>query len=240
MNVAYFDEVKYEKGRQDSFWLGGLVLPLTLVRPLESCVDEVAKDVFGTSALSKDTEFHAKEIYHGKGVFRGQPIDDRLTILRRLFDIILQEGEVKRVYVRIIPDNLVITADEPEDIAFMYFVEKIEKSFNRMGGPGMMFGDYDEPRIGKSVASLSQFKSTGTYYSRGIKIENLVDTVYFAHSHHSRMLQLADVFLYALQANRHRTQAYANTELRRHIFESGIAFGCSSKVWPNEPRWYRG
>lgn len=239
MNVLYFDEVKYEKGKQDGFWLGGIALPLAVVSEVESQVNLLSKEVFGDSRLSRTTEFHGKEIFQGKSWFKGKPFDYRLDILNKIM-LIIMRSDIQRIYVKIQPENLVYTSDDPADIAFMYFVELADKIFEKMGGPGMLFGDYDEPRVGPTVMSLDRFKEDGTYWRKGTVITNVVDTVYFAQSHHSRMLQLADVFLYCLQlASAPASVSKTRTALRTLIEQHKLRLGCRNKVWPNQPVWFR-
>ena len=44
----------------------------------------------------------------------------------------------------------------------------------------------------------SAFKVTRTNFQFGQEITRVVDTVHHTHSHHSRLLQLADIYTYAV------------------------------------------
>lgn len=46
------------------------------------------------------------------------------------------------------------------------------------------------------IAAFAQYRSRGTPWDFGIKIEGILDAVHFARSHHSRLIQLADVYLF--------------------------------------------
>lgn len=61
----------------------------------------------------------------------------------------------------------------------------------------MVFGDYEKDEIARSIVDFSQFKMQGaTEMFYGRNIDRLVDTIYYTQSHHSRLLQLADVIVY--------------------------------------------
>ena len=63
-----------------------------------------------------------------------------------------------------------------------------------------MIGDRENDKVSKKFAEiLSKYRQEGTPYAFGTSLDNLVDTVHFTDSHHSRMLQLADFYVWALQ-----------------------------------------
>ncbi len=53
--------------------------------------------------------------------------------------------------------------------------------------------------VSASTYNLSRYRENGTDCQFGHAIDRLIDTAHFTHSHHSRMLQLADVYMYAQQ-----------------------------------------
>lgn len=60
----------------------------------------------------------------------------------------------------------------------------------------MIFGDYEKDEMGRDVTDFSSFQARGVTQYRGRSLDRLIDTLYFTQSHHSRLLQLADVVLY--------------------------------------------
>lgn len=121
----------------------------------------------------------------------------------------------------------------------MYLVEQANAMFRKFGTLGMMFGDYDEPNVGSSVASLARYRQGGTEWAQRKTIDHIIDTVHFARSHHSRMVQLADVFLYCLQFAHQENSSNWRRAVNEVIVESGIRAGCRARVWPSSPVWYR-
>ena len=76
----------------------------------------------------------------------------------------------------------------------------------------------------------------GTKYAYGKSIENVIDTVHFAQSHHSRMLQLADTYMW-IQQLANRTDK--RSDLRQDLVtfaskEADILFPSTYKFWPPE------
>lgn len=238
MILFYYDEVKYHPPQQDSFWLGGIGVPSEIISEIEQQVNEVSQDAFGSSLLRKNTEFHGKEICRGNGMFKGVPEDVRLAFLERLLAIV-GRNDIFRIHVEIKPGNISHSLKPHEEIAFMYLTEQFNSLLQEQESIGMMFGDYDEPAIGTSVASLSRFRKGGTEWGRAKEIDRIVDTVHFAKSHHSRMIQLADIFLYCLQFFYGDNRAQWRNRLQNVIRESKVYVCAKSRTWPIEKVWYR-
>lgn len=238
MHLFYYDEVKYHPPAQTSYWLGGISVSSEVVAELEEEVNSISQDAFGSKILKKDTEFHGIELCRGRGNFKGVDEAQRLEYLRRLLKIVARD-DVYRVHVEIRPDNITHSTKPEDEIAFMYLVEKVNELFSEHQTIGMMFGDYDEPAIGTSVASLSQFREGGTSWQRGKQIDKVIDTVHFARSHHSRMIQLADIFMYCLQFAYQPNTAPWRARIAKVITDSGMVACAKTRTWPTQARWYR-
>ena len=130
MRLTYFDEVKYQPEKQRYYWLGGVCVTPEAVWRLESAVTALSREVFGRGTLSRDTEFHAADIFHRKRHFKGWAnVSDRIELMKRLFLIIDAESELAKIYVRIEPSKMVRT--DYEHTEFMYFVERTEMHLGR-------------------------------------------------------------------------------------------------------------
>ncbi|WP_176559373.1 DUF3800 domain-containing protein [Rubellimicrobium roseum] len=238
MFLFYYDEVKLHPPNQKSFWLGGIGVREELVLDLEEQIGVLADDVFKSRKLERGTEFHGKEIFFGKGAFKGRKFEDRLLILERLLGICAAPGLV-RFFIRINPENYVVR-QETESVAFMMLVEQIDEFLKKQGSLGMIFGDFDDPAIGPSVAALSAYRKDGTQWRNGRKIGNIIDTVHFAKSHHSRLIQLADVFLYAKQFYSYYDENTWRQRFNEVIAASGVLKCTFAKNWPSSKSWQRG
>lgn len=72
MHVFYFDEVKFHPPTQNSFWLGGVCVPATLVPEIENEVNLISEKVFGSRVLSRETELHGQEIVVVVGISKAK------------------------------------------------------------------------------------------------------------------------------------------------------------------------
>ena len=214
MHLIYYDEVKYESGRQPAHWFGGVAIHTDDIGGVEAAVNELSREVFGTSLLTPNTEFHAKDIFHGKKNFKGADFDKRLEILEKLVEITASDC-VHSIYSRVEPEKVrfISKTSEVEELTFMYFIEKVDEFLRSRQSYGMLIGDFDEPNIGPSVANLSKFRQDGTKFTHGREITQLLDTVHFAKSHHSRLIQIADVDLYCRQFIRQKNTTHSRRAL---------------------------
>jgi len=198
MHLIYFDEVKSRPYRQKYYWLGALVVPHFIVQDLESDVNNISKEFFGSSLLSKDTEFHGTEIICGKNHF--EQFDDkiRIDIYKRLLKIIDTTNKLLKIFVKIDSEEYYSNALKINEMAFMFLAERANQLMSEIKSIGLLIGDYDHAVIDSSIQQLSQYKSDGTLFQNH-EITNLIDTVHYTKSHHSRLIQLADIYVQAKQ-----------------------------------------
>lgn len=228
--LIYFDEVKHDPPVQEAQLFGGIAVKDIDAQDIEDKMNDLADKYFGSKLLSKDTEFHAKDIVQGKVNCKGRNPEDRIEILEGLLDI-LGEPSVFKIYARITPSKVAFPTD-PERDTFMFFVEKTEAFLKSRSDIGMLFGDYDHKMVTPSITNLSQYRINTTSWALGRKISCLVDTVHFAHSHHSRLVQLADVYVYCMQYTMLPSSSYWRTRFYDTIRSK------SGSLWPTKYRDY--
>lgn len=196
--LTYFDEIKpdHRAGRH-TYVVGGLVIPFEAVSELEASLNALANEYFGTSDMTTSTEFHATAIYSGNGPYKGWPSERRIELFRRLAEVLqiaLDKGSGK-VWACINIDRLRTNTD-PAKAAFALFCERVQ-SFVRRDSHTLLIGDLDGKESLKMIKDFSRYRANGrTPWDYGAEIPSIVDAVHFAQSHHSRMLQLADIFLF--------------------------------------------
>jgi hypothetical protein len=231
MYVTYFDEVKADTRQgQNSYWVGGIAVPMDAIAEVEGRVNEIAEQVFGSTELTPDTEFHCKHLYRGHGPFKGRNAEDRIEILVSLVDILAESAVIKRVFAQIVTSRLKGSQKKPHEIAFAFFCERVQM----LVGPQttILIGDQDDEQVKAMIRDFSRFRANGTFWDYGIKIKNVVDTVHFARSHHSRMIQLADVYMFYV------THMYSNSrrgwmaEKLRERLRGKNLYAHRYKEWP--------
>ena len=65
MPPVYFDGVRYQEGVEPCYRVGGIAAAPEMVRGPGKALDELSEERFEVFTLSKDAEFHAKEIFNG-------------------------------------------------------------------------------------------------------------------------------------------------------------------------------
>jgi hypothetical protein len=157
--ITYFDEVKYHKGRQPYYWLGGITVDAELIKTLEEQLNSLAAEVFGVRTLSRETEFHAADIMNGHEQFEGWKWEKKLGLLKRLISIFGAAERMGKVYVRIEPARMV--GSDVEGTAFMYFIERVDSYLRAQNTPGLLIGDREsESILGKFAESLSRYRAS--------------------------------------------------------------------------------
>lgn len=202
MKLVFFDEVKPEE-HYPHYRIGAVCIDEANLHHIEAQVSGLAEQVFGRSELSKETEFHATEIFHRKKNFKDwSEFEKRISVLDHLIQILAQE-EVALINIQI-NDDLLSDSQSNEEIAFMFLCEKANDYMKKNESLGMLIGDRESDRISEQFATtLSGYRANGTDFAYGRDITHLVDSVHFTHSHLSRFLQLADVYTWVTQF-RHR------------------------------------
>ncbi|MGJ0485247.1 MAG: hypothetical protein ACR65R_12085 [Methylomicrobium sp.] len=97
MYLIYIDEVKYQKGKEPFYWLCGLGFSEEFINLVEDRLSKISLNYFGSAILSKETEFHAKDIVHGKSLYKGHDINRRLTLYKSLLDVLEHCPELKKL-----------------------------------------------------------------------------------------------------------------------------------------------
>ena len=220
MHLLYYDEVKYHPKEQPQYWLGGVCIPYYEINEIENKVSEIAKEIFKSNKLIRETEIHGIELIRGKGNFKGKKIEKRTKWLKKILSVIAQQN-IKRIHVRINPNNNTNNKNDAKNddkgerkIAFEKLAEQADTLFKKINTYGMLVGDYEENYIKLSVNSLLKMRQE--------KTQRIIDTAYFVRSHHSRMIQLADVYIYCTQFIEKENDSWWRKIVEEVIQNSGI------------------
>ncbi|MEE9372911.1 MAG: DUF3800 domain-containing protein [Saprospiraceae bacterium] len=198
MYLAYFDENKYSEDNP-YFFIGGFLVPEEKALDLESTLTQIQYNFFGSSSLRKDTEFHGKEMFHGKGQFKKRKLNERVQLFEHISTFIINNKlPIRMVCIDVMEHRDKYVYPTPEyRLGLTLILERFCDYLEKVDALGVVFGDYEKDEITRAIIDFSEFKVSGsTPMHFGRSVSRLIDTVYFTHSHHSRFLQVADVLVY--------------------------------------------
>lgn len=231
MHLTYIDEVKYEDPRQPYYWLCALAIPGENVVSVEDSLNDIAEQYFGSVILDPTTEFHATKIVQGKGPFKGDKLAKRVQLFKDLVDAIDLHANIGRIKIRLDPSKMY--SDDYQKLAFMFLVERVEMLMNRRLSKALLIADRDKEFVNTNVRNLSNYKAQGTSFELGHEIMNLVDTVHHTDSHHSRLIQLADIYTYSMCLLDKKHDKYPKSELTQYMRKlKNFRHPTKYKIWP--------
>jgi len=237
MYLVYIDEVKPQARIEPYYWLCALAFPEQIILEVEAKMAALASCYFESPILNANTEFHAVDILNGKGVNKGRGLDQRITIFKSLIDLIAAYPGIGKVVVRIDVQKMISAGYE--DKAFMFLVEKVDALMNEKKSLAMLIADHDKDMVVSNVGSLSRYKESGTNFCFGRDIKHIADTIHHTPSHHSRLIQLTDIYAYAQAMCFKAQEKYPRNELSKYVKGKDILFPSKYKVWPTAQSWHK-
>ena len=88
MYLIYFDENKYSE-ESPYFFLGGVLIEDKKLAALESLIMQIQYDFFGTNVLTKDTEFHGIDLFHGKRNCKNKKLENRIALIQEITKVLV-------------------------------------------------------------------------------------------------------------------------------------------------------
>lgn len=220
--LAYVDE-SWNKPR-DVIRLGAVVCDGDGALAIVEALDEIMEKVVADFKLPGDTEFHGYDLFWGEEEWVDVPIEARKQIIREAVDAITSNYETLFVRGLHIPCHDRVWPRWPSlRWVLMQLLERLNDDLHP--SPVLVIADssqYDELHR----AQFKEFRKYGTPGYRNSKLERIVDTLHFAESKSSRLLQAADLMLYIYQRiktdkNPDPRLAKFYAELEKMIFNRG-------------------
>ncbi len=175
-------------------------------------------------------------IVHGKGSYKGHELEKRVQLYKFLLGALEESEELKKIKIRIDPSKMI--AEDYQEKAFMFFVERVNSLMQSLQSRALLIVDHDKDMVATNVTSLSSYKERGTKYCFGTEINHIVDTVHHTHSHHSRLIQMADVYTYTMALQPKRDLSYPRNKIFEYTKEHTNLFAPSKyKYWPTDQSW---
>lgn len=194
MLLTYVDE-SYSK---DCYHVAGIAVHHDAVRSLEIALhDVVARAADDWDMCDGDAELHGYPLLHGEQDWSAAKPRQRIAIYRWAFDAIaahdvriflcgVDSKRLRKRYAR---------PKDPHDVCLQHLLERVDSYAKRTDQEALIIADelheHDRRRH-----DLRDYKTSGTPGFLSSRLPRIVDTIHFAPSHHSRLIQAADLIAF--------------------------------------------
>jgi hypothetical protein len=193
--LTYVDESYTD----DWFTMAALLLDGPAAVALTAELDRVASAAAAAYGLVDDVELHGHEVFHAGGRWSGVPVRARVGVFDDVVEAVAAQD------VRVIARAMDVvgqraryqTADPPHSVVLQHLLERIDECATSVGDYALVIADEVDGQA-KHRTDLSTYREVGTTGYRQRKLTRIVDTLHFAPSRASRLVQAADMitFLY--------------------------------------------
>ncbi len=195
MLLTYVDESYTD----DWFAMAALLVDGPEAVTLTDELNRVATAAAKAYDLDVGVELHGHEIFHAGGAWKGVPVRARVGV----FDDVIEAVAARDV--RVIARAMDVVGqraryrvpDPAHTVVLQHLLERVDECVTSLGDYALVIADEVEGQA-RHRADLSSYREVGTTGYRHRKVTRIVDTLHFAPSHASRLVQAADVitFLY--------------------------------------------
>lgn len=195
MLLTYVDESYSD----DWFTMAALLMDGPAAVSLTAELDRVASTAAAAYGLVDGVELHGHEVFHAGGAWSGVPVRARVGVFDDVVEAVAAQD------VRVIARAMDVvgqrtryrSADPPHSVVLQHLLERVDECATSVGDYALVIADEVDGQA-KHRADLSSYREVGTTGYRHRKITRIVDTLHFAPSHASRLVQAADMitFLY--------------------------------------------
>lgn len=191
MLLTYVDE-SYSKS---CYFVAGVAVHHDAIRSLEDALNAVAaRAVDEWNLASGNPELHGYPLFQGEDDWSALKPRQRIAVYGWAFDAIAAHDV--RVFLEGV-DSVRLrrrykNPRDPHDVCLQHLLEQVNRHADRTNQVAMIIADelheHDRRR-----ADLRGYKSAGTPGYLSSRLPRIVDTIHFAPSHHSRLIQAADL-----------------------------------------------
>ena len=210
MLLTYVDE----SFTDDWYTMAALLVDGPAAAALTVQLDQVAADAARAYGLSAgpEVELHGHEIFHAAKSWKGVPPRARIGV----FDDVVEA--VAAQPVRIIARGMDVvgqkarypTPEAPHSVVLKHLLERVDECATAIDDYALVIADEVDGQA-KHRADFFTYREAGTSGYRNRRLTRIVDTLHFAPSQASRLVQAVDVvaFLYRRTFTHQETDARA-------------------------------
>lgn len=178
-------------------------------------------------AFFPDPKVRPKKIHYNSLVTKKWPWNtiDRKAFADGVFDIILNEDIT--IFSIVIDKeelwNKYVTPMKPYSLALEMMMERYQHYLERTDSIGLVVADRENKNLEKTLLQMfERFKETGTTFK---KMDNILDTIFFAPSYTCPILQLTDFCAYAVFVHYERNHSNRFAQIYPKKFDKyGLKF----------------
>lgn len=182
----------------------GLVIPGHQARALEDAVTAVLEQRFGPACRAPGFECKGSDMFRGEGPCAAMSPTDRLALYEDLLKLIPAHN-IEIIWHGIDKPRLAkryANPMHPHKLAFLFFAEDAQRLLDARKEFGLLVSDEEKSVEQQVIEDLPRYKQLGTLFGyKPVDLTRIVDNVHWVRSHHSRLLQLADICTYLCQRN---------------------------------------
>lgn len=194
--LAYVDE----SYNASYFYLGALIVDASAAKAIDSGLSQLVgeyTDLDRPRPVDRDAELHGYHLFHGVAQWSDLAARERVALYSRAFRVIRASGASYVVRGIDIEQQHAVYEDPypPHEVVLGHLLEEIERFAKRRSRYALVLADDIHSRD-RHRTQFRDFRLHGTPGSRKSKLPNLIDTIHFGPSHHSRLLQAVDLITY--------------------------------------------
>ena len=231
-----------ESFKGDFYGFAGVVADEHATRQLTSALNGIILQASVDWGIKRDVELHGYPIFHGKEAWTVIGARARVSTFERSIEAILA-ADVSILLRSIHKQRLVRRQSResypvnfpPEQVCFQHILQRADSLARGRNTHALVIADErgDRDRHRERFAMYQTSGTPGVYMHT--MLDRLLDTVHFAPSHHSRMLQAADMLAFVYQRVRTVEESDPRTKVVMDriwgsILNSGKAYDVG--MWP--------
>ncbi|GLY01845.1 DUF3800 domain-containing protein [Actinoplanes sp. NBRC 101535] len=195
MLLAYLDE-SYST---DWYYMAALLCDGPGAQAITSALDAAVDKAVKTFGVPENAELHGYELFNGTGWWRGVPVRARIGVYNEAFAAIGSHGAALVLRGMNVAHHRhgALLSGTPHQLVLRHLLERIDECADQRGEHVLVIAD-EVGEQSKHRADLHRYLRHGTHGSQGRRLTRIVDTMHFAPSSASRLVQAIDlvVFLY--------------------------------------------
>lgn len=194
MRLAYIDE----SYTSDVYFIGAVVVDDTSAPALAQELDAVAEQARQAylPTAGEPLELHGQPLFHGAKEWA--PIKHQIRALISVYEQAMHAigGQDVHIFLRgldcVRHRERYARLRPPHEVVLQHTLERLDAFGKRLGEQVLVIADeIDDPN--RHRANLHSFRLTGTPGYRSSRLRNILDTLHFVPSQHSRLIQAADL-----------------------------------------------